>query len=79
MRPDSSDIASRNRSRRPGRKNKSRSRPLQPRFKNNIYMTVIFLSLVISSLFMVKEYDGIVRYIDRPITKIKMENQWQHK
>jgi len=78
MRPDSSDIASRNRSRRPGRKNKSRSRPLQPRFKNNIYMTVIFLSLVISSLFMVKEYDGIVRYIDRPITKIKMENQWQH-
>ncbi len=78
MRPDSSDIALRNRSRGRKLESKSRSRPLQPKFKNNIYMAAIFLSLTISLLFLVKEFDGIVRYVDRPIAKIKIENQWQH-
>jgi cell division protein FtsQ len=41
-------------------------------------MAAFFLSLAISSLYLVKDFDGIVRYVDRPIAKIKMENQWQH-
>ena len=78
MRPDSSDIALRNRSRGLRREKKSRSRPLQPRFKSSIYTAAFFLFLAISSLYLVKEFDGIVRYVDRPISKVKMENQWQH-
>ena len=47
MRPDSSDIALRNRSRGLRREKKSRSRPLQPRFKSSIYTAAFFLFLAI--------------------------------
>ena len=78
MRPDPSDIIAKKRLRKSGGRGLYMSQPLKPTNTRFISLLIggIFCSVIIvlSSL----NFDEFVDYIDRPITKIKMESQWEH-
>lgn len=78
MRPDLSDIEARRRKHTSSVLAKSKARPLLPKYNKSMFP--IFLSLVLTLVVLItaRNFDDIVRYIDRPITKIKMENQWAY-
>ena len=78
MRPDPSDIIAKKRLRKSTISRGYMGRPLEPvnlRFISLIVGGIIFSSIIIFAPF---NFDDAVNYFDRPITKIKMENQWEH-
>ena len=78
MRPDPSDIIAKKRLRKSTISRGYMGRPLAPvnlRFISLIVGGIFFSSIIIFAPF---NFDDAVNYFDRPITKIKMENQWEH-
>ncbi|NKB34178.1 MAG: FtsQ-type POTRA domain-containing protein [Pseudomonadales bacterium] len=76
MRPDPSDIAARRlRNARP--KRGSSTQPLKPRDGNKVALIVIGLIMTASFVIVVRNSEDIAQYVNRPITKVRMENQWQ--
>ena len=78
MRPDPSDIIAKKRLQKSRGRGLYMNQPLKPiDFKFiKLLIGVLFLPSIIALSFF--NFDGFVNYINRPVTKIKMENQWTH-
>ena len=78
MRPDPSDIISKKRLRKSTVGRAHMDRPLESvnlRFTALLVGGLFLSSIIVFSPF---NFDDVVSYVDRPITKIKIENQWEH-
>ena len=78
MRPDPSNIPGRKRENNFHVRNTSRIRPLQRNISKKIYHYFSGFVFLVSILGVAVKYNDISQFINRPITKIKMQNQWQH-
>lgn len=74
MRPDPSDIAAR---RMRNAKRSSSARPLQPKESKKFTLFLCGLFLVLGIVLLIQNREGIGEYVNRPITKVRMDNQWQ--
>ena len=77
MRPDPSDIAAR-RLRNASSLRRSNSQPLKPKSSRRIGWFVVGLVLLGGLVLFAQNREQIGQYINRPITKVRMDNQWQH-
>jgi len=78
MIPDPSNISGRKKENNFQGRNTSRIRPLQRNTSKNIYQYFSGFVFLVSILGVTVKYNDISQFINRPITKIKMQNQWQH-
>ena len=78
MRPDPSDIIAKKRLQKSRGRGLYTNQPLKPmdfKFIKLLIGGLFFPSIITLSFF---NFDGFANYINRPVTKIKMENQWAH-
>jgi len=76
MRPDPSDIAARRmRNTRP--RYSSSAQPLKPGSGKKLTLVILALLMIASLILVIQNRDGIGQYINRPISKVKMDKQWQ--
>jgi len=59
------------------RKTSSRNQPLRPRSSGNRGLYVLAAVLVGVALLMVQNRAGISGFLNRPVSKVRIENQWQ--
>ncbi|MDD9891521.1 MAG: cell division protein FtsQ/DivIB [Gammaproteobacteria bacterium] len=74
MRPDPSDIAAR---RMRNARHGSSARPLKPKDGKQFTLFLVGIALVASLTLLLQNREGIGEYVNRPITKVRMDNQWQ--
>ena len=77
MRPDPSDIAAR-RLRSVSNRRGFNSQPLKPKSNKKFGLSVMVLAFLGGIVLLAQNYEQIGQYINRPITKVRMDNQWQH-
>ena len=77
MRPDPSDIAAR-RLRSVSNRRGFNSQPLKPKSNKQFGLVVMGLAFLGSLVLLAQNYKQIGQYMNRPITKVRMDNQWQH-
>ena len=76
MRPDPSDIiARRMRNARP--RSSSNAQPLKPGSGAKMMLAILGLLMITSLILVIQNRDDIGQYINRPISKVKMDKQWQ--
>jgi len=78
MRPDLNNISRKKMRNNFQGRNISRIRPLQRNTSKKVYQYFSGFLFLVSILGVAVKYNDISQYINRPITKIKMQNQWQH-
>ena len=76
MRPDPSDIAARRmRNARPW--SSSSAQPLKPGHGKKLMLAILVLIMITSLIFVIQNRDDIGQHVNRPISKVKMDKQWQ--
>ena len=76
MRPDPSDIAARRmRNARPW--SSSSAQPLKPGHGKKLMLAILVLIMITSLILVIQNRDDIGQHVNRPISKVKMDKQWQ--
>ena len=76
MRPDPSDIAARRmRNARPW--SSSSAQPLKPGHGKKVMLAILVLIMITSLIIVIQNRDDIGQHVNRPISKVKMDKQWQ--